>query len=87
MTACSFLTLNHFSFSLRPYIVNLLPCLARICRREEEAIQETLSQAMQKLCPPLMGFANESEVKVGSEIRLVYSMNLTSDLVILEISF
>ncbi|KAK3095770.1 hypothetical protein FSP39_018831 [Pinctada imbricata] len=47
----------------RPYIVNLLPCLARICKREEEAIQETLSQAMQKICPPLMGFANESEVK------------------------
>ncbi|XP_056004424.1 huntingtin-like isoform X2 [Ostrea edulis] len=47
----------------RPYIVNLLPCVARICKREEEAIQDTLSQSMQKICPPLIGFANESEIK------------------------
>ncbi|XP_071090376.1 huntingtin-like isoform X1 [Haliotis cracherodii] len=48
----------------RPYIVNLLPCLARICRRDdEEAVQETLSSSMQKICPGLMGFANDTEVK------------------------
>ncbi|XP_061171379.1 huntingtin-like isoform X1 [Saccostrea echinata] len=47
----------------RPYIVNLLPCIARICKREDEAIQDTLSQSMQKICPPLIGFANESEIK------------------------
>ncbi|KAL5022595.1 hypothetical protein ScPMuIL_001750 [Solemya velum] len=47
----------------RPYIVNLLPCLSRICQRDGEAIQETLLISMQKICPALMGFANESEVK------------------------
>ncbi|RUS73694.1 hypothetical protein EGW08_018541 [Elysia chlorotica] len=47
----------------RPYIVNLLPCIARICRREEEAIQETLSAAMPKICSALMPFANDTEVK------------------------
>ncbi|XP_029645621.1 huntingtin isoform X2 [Octopus sinensis] len=47
----------------RPYIVNLLPCIARVCKREEEAIQETLAASMQKICPVLMAFANDSEVK------------------------
>ncbi|XP_055860312.1 huntingtin-like [Biomphalaria glabrata] len=47
----------------RPYIVNLLPCVARICRREEEAVQETLSTAMPKICSALMPFANDTEVK------------------------
>ncbi|XP_041368406.1 huntingtin-like isoform X2 [Gigantopelta aegis] len=47
----------------RPYIVNLLPCLVRICRRDEEAIQDTLATAMQKICPSLMVFANDIEVK------------------------
>ena len=44
--------------------MNLLPCLARICRRPEEAIQETLATAMQKICPVLMAFTNDVEVKV-----------------------
>ncbi|KAK7109044.1 hypothetical protein V1264_013160 [Littorina saxatilis] len=47
----------------RPYIVNLLPYIARICRREEETVQETLSNSMPKICSALMGFANDSEVK------------------------
>ncbi|CAL1538264.1 unnamed protein product [Lymnaea stagnalis] len=47
----------------RPYIVNLLPCVARICRREEEAVQDTLSMAMPKICSALMPFANDTEVK------------------------
>ncbi|XP_076466851.1 LOW QUALITY PROTEIN: huntingtin-like [Babylonia areolata] len=47
----------------RPYIVNLLPYIARICRREEEAVQETLSNSMPKICSALMAFANDSEVK------------------------
>ena len=51
-------------FFLRPYIVNLLPYIARICRREEEAVQETLSNSMPKICSALMAFANDSEVKV-----------------------
>ena len=49
---------------IRPYIVNLLPYIARICRREEEAVQETLSNSMPKICSALMAFANDSEVKV-----------------------
>lgn len=49
---------------IRPYIVNLLPCVARISKREDEAIQDILAQSMQKICPPLIGFANESEIKV-----------------------
>lgn len=49
---------------IRPYIVNLLPCIARISKREDEAIQDILAQSMQKICPPLIGFANESEIKV-----------------------
>lgn len=52
----------------RPYIVNLLPCLARICRREDEGIQETLLGAMIKICPALMAFATDTEVKVGYRI-------------------
>lgn len=45
--------------------MNLLPCLARICRREDEGIQETLLGAMIKICPALMAFATDTEVKVG----------------------
>ncbi|XP_064630020.1 huntingtin-like [Lineus longissimus] len=48
----------------RPYVVNLLPCVARICRRNEEPVQETLATCMQKVCPVLMSFTNDSEVKV-----------------------
>lgn len=48
----------------RPYVVNLLPCISRICRRPEEAIQETLATAMAKMCPVLMGFTNDAEVKL-----------------------
>ena len=59
---------NYIFISIRPYIVNLLPCIARISKREEEAIQDILSQSMQKICPPLIGFANESEIKVNAYI-------------------
>ena len=38
----------------RPYIANLLPCLGRICKREEEGVQDTLMSTMQKICPALM---------------------------------
>ncbi|KAL3864910.1 hypothetical protein ACJMK2_006556 [Sinanodonta woodiana] len=48
----------------RPYIVNLLPCLTRICHREEESIQEVLLATMTKICPVLMSFANDAEVKI-----------------------
>lgn len=51
--------------NFRPYIVNLLPCVARICRREDEGIQETLLSSMMKICPALMVFATDTEVKVS----------------------
>ena len=38
----------------RPYIANLLPCLGRICKREEEGVQDTLMSTIQKICPALI---------------------------------
>ena len=51
-------------YRCRPYVVNLLPCLARVCRRPEEAVQETLAPAMAKMAPVLMGFTTDVEIKV-----------------------
>ena len=54
-----------FYIYCRPYVVNLVPCISKLCLREEEAIQETLQTAMKKICPVLMGFSNDQEVKVS----------------------
>ncbi|XP_076001900.1 huntingtin isoform X2 [Genypterus blacodes] len=48
----------------RPYLVNLLPCLSRITKRQEESVQETLAAAMPKIMAALGHFANDGEVKV-----------------------
>lgn len=48
----------------RPYLVNLLPCLTRITKRQEETVQETLASAMPKIMVALGQFANDSELKV-----------------------
>uniref|UniRef100_A0A673B0H5 Huntingtin n=1 Tax=Sphaeramia orbicularis TaxID=375764 RepID=A0A673B0H5_9TELE len=48
----------------RPYLVNLLPCLTRITKRQEETVQETLAAAMPKIMVALGHFANDSEIKV-----------------------
>ncbi|GFT39474.1 huntingtin [Nephila pilipes] len=49
----------------RPYTVNLVPALAKICQRNnEELVQETLALAINKLLPVLGQFANDKEVKV-----------------------
>ncbi|XP_068177228.1 huntingtin isoform X2 [Antennarius striatus] len=48
----------------RPYLVNLLPCLARITKRQEETVQETLAAAIPKIMAALGNFANDSEIKV-----------------------
>nr|XP_046259998.1 huntingtin isoform X3 [Scatophagus argus] len=48
----------------RPYLVNLLPCLARITKRQEETVQETLAAAMPKTMAALGHFANDGEIKV-----------------------
>ena len=65
----------------RPYVVNILPCIARICPRPEDAIQETLASAMQKMNPVLMGFTNDAEIKVsensapGNGTKLILESN------------
>ncbi|MBN3286431.1 HD protein, partial [Polyodon spathula] len=48
----------------RPYLVNLLPCLTRISKRPEEAVQETLAAAVPKIMAALGNFANDLEIKV-----------------------
>uniref|UniRef100_A0A668AAN5 Huntingtin n=1 Tax=Myripristis murdjan TaxID=586833 RepID=A0A668AAN5_9TELE len=48
----------------RPYLVNLLPCLTRITKRQEETVQETLAAAMPKIMAALGHFANDGEIKV-----------------------
>ncbi|XP_069561003.1 huntingtin isoform X2 [Brachyistius frenatus] len=48
----------------RPYLVNLLPCLSRITKRQEETVQETLAAAMPKIMACLGHFANDGEIKV-----------------------
>lgn len=50
----------------RPYLVNLLPCLTRITKRQEETVQETLAAAMPKIMAALGNFANDSEIKVST---------------------
>uniref|UniRef100_W5KSK8 Huntingtin n=1 Tax=Astyanax mexicanus TaxID=7994 RepID=W5KSK8_ASTMX len=48
----------------RPYLVNLLPCLTRITKRQEETVQETLAASMPKIMAALGHFANDGEIKV-----------------------
>ena len=50
---------------VRPYVVNLLPCLLRICQRQEEMVHETLAAAMSKISPILISFMTDMETKVG----------------------
>lgn len=48
----------------RPYLVNLLPCLTKICKRQEESVQETLAAALPKIMAAFGNFANDHEIKV-----------------------
>lgn len=57
----------------RPYTVNLMPSLAKICqRRDEESVQETLAVAISKLMPVLGQFTNDKEVKVSIFLGVTY---------------
>ncbi|XP_077157717.1 huntingtin isoform X3 [Paroedura picta] len=47
----------------RPYLVNLLPCLTRVCKRPEESVQETLAAAIPKIMSAFGNFANDNEIK------------------------
>lgn len=49
----------------RPYLVNLLPCLTRITKRQEETVQETLALSIPKIMSALGHFANDGEIKVS----------------------
>lgn len=51
-------------FLLRPYLVNLLPCVTRITKRQEETVQETLASSIPKIMAALGHFANDGEIKV-----------------------
>ncbi|XP_054721499.1 huntingtin-like [Uloborus diversus] len=49
----------------RPYTVNLVPALAKICqRKEEESVQETLAIVMTKVMPVLGQFTSDKEIKM-----------------------
>lgn len=66
LVATVVLTSNFFSFViLRPYLVNLLPCLTRISKRPEESVQETLAAAIPKIMAAFGNFANDNEIKVS----------------------
>lgn len=58
-----------FSSFLRPYLVNLLPCLTRITKRQEETVQETLSSSIPKIMSALGHFANDGEIKVFTAVH------------------
>jgi hypothetical protein len=49
--------------------------VARICRREDEGIQETMLASMMKICPALMVFATDTEVKVSGQITIATTNN------------
>lgn len=54
----------------RPFVVNLQSCIVKMAERHEEALQEGLMSAMSNICPTLMKFATDAEVKVSSLIAL-----------------
>jgi len=58
----------------RPYVVNLLPCLVRICQRPEEMVHETLASAMSKISPVLISFMTDTETKVPMH-NYIYLIN------------
>jgi len=48
----------------RPYLVNLLPCLAALARRSEEPVHEALAQSLPGLFQVLGPHTNDNEVKI-----------------------
>ncbi|KAJ4922104.1 hypothetical protein JOQ06_027928 [Pogonophryne albipinna] len=62
----------------RPYLVNLLPCLSRITKRQEESVQETLAAAMPKIMSALGHFANDGEIKASTQSRNITTVLLKS---------
>jgi len=54
----------HLSTQCRPYLVNLLPCLAALARRPEESVHEALATNLPLLLATLGSFTNDNEVKI-----------------------
>jgi len=48
----------------RPYLVNLLPCLAALARRSEEQVHEALAMSLPGLLQVLGPHTNDNEVKI-----------------------
>lgn len=48
----------------RPYVANMLPCIVKIAKREDDSVQESLGVMMQKVVPVLGIFMSEGDVKV-----------------------
>ncbi|XP_076812038.1 huntingtin-like isoform X3 [Clavelina lepadiformis] len=63
LTRFSDLCFNIRPAKCRPYILNLLPCLARISQRDEDIVQECLAPSIAKIFGNLGTFASESEVQ------------------------
>ncbi|XP_015913152.2 huntingtin [Parasteatoda tepidariorum] len=61
----------------RPYTVNLIPALVKICqRKDEESVQETLAITFTKLMPVLGQYTNDKDIKT---LLKVFLPNLTSN--------
>ncbi|XP_057306791.1 huntingtin-like isoform X2 [Hydractinia symbiolongicarpus] len=48
----------------RPYVANLLPCIVKIAKRNDDSVQEVLATMMLKLCPVLGNFMTELDIKI-----------------------
>ncbi|XP_066917148.1 huntingtin-like isoform X4 [Clytia hemisphaerica] len=48
----------------RPYVANLLPCIVKIAKRNDDSIQESLGTLLSKVIPVLGPFMTEADVKI-----------------------
>ena len=62
----------------RAYVVNLLPCLNKIARRNEESLHETLAECLPKLFRVLGNFTNDGEIKLLLKTLLVNAFDESS---------
>ena len=62
----------------RAYVVNLLPCLNKIARRNEESLHETLAECLPKLFRVLGNFTNDNEIKQLVKTLLVNAFDESS---------
>lgn len=55
---------------IRPYVINLLPCILSIAKRKEQQLIETLSEFVVQFCDHLQICLNENEVLKLMEVRM-----------------